>query len=142
MEQRFWNKVIKRGDDECWEWIGSKCGGYGQFQGKLAHRVVWSLLCGEIGEGLVVRHKCRGKCVNPNHLELGTRAENQRDMIRDGTSMRGERNAKAKLTELQVREIKSRLVEYERGMVKMLAIEYGVTAGTISAIKTGRKWVA
>lgn len=72
---RIWNKVKKT--PTCWEWTGAGANsvrGYGLFWygGKLqqAHRVVYTLLVGEIPEGLQLDHLCRNKsCVNPNHLE-------------------------------------------------------------------------
>ena len=145
MEDRFWAKVLRRGEDDCWEWTGYIHRGYGVFSpthtAKLpAHRVAWELTHGSIPEGMLVRHKCRGKCVNPRHLELGTHAENMGDMIRDGTSNRGTRHPMRVLTEDQVREIRRRLREYERGIVMRLAREYSVSEGCIRAIKTGRRW--
>ncbi|WP_416053644.1 HNH endonuclease signature motif containing protein, partial [Escherichia coli] len=52
-------------------------------------RLIWELRNGPIDEGLVVRHKCDNrKCCNPEHLELGTRADNMNDrFIRGGYSM-------------------------------------------------------
>jgi len=145
MEHRFWSKVRRGSPDECWEWLAYKnADGGGRFyhSGRLhlSHRVAWELTHGEIPVGLVVRHRCRGRCVNPAHLEVGTQAENMRDMVRDGTSTRGERDPTSRLTEEQVRTIKHRLREYEKGMVKMLAEEYGVTPQQISKIKAGRNW--
>lgn len=82
-EDRFWSKVVK---NECWLWLGSLAGGYGQLQvnGKSvrAHRFSWELHNGLIPEGLWVLHKCDVcNCVNPAHLYLGTRVENIRDAM-------------------------------------------------------------
>lgn len=140
MEQRFWNKIDRRGDDDCWEWLAAKTDGYGMYRKTSAHRFMWKLTHGEIPKGRVVRHKCRGKCVNPAHLELGTYAENEADKVRDGTSNRGSNQHLSVLTETQVRDIKRRLVDYERGMLTMLAAEYGVARVTISHIKRGDSW--
>lgn len=78
-EERFWEKVDKRGSDDCWEWAAS-CypnSGYGMFyNGKrpgLAHRYSVELHRGRIPDGMVVDHLCRNrKCVNPAHLEVVT----------------------------------------------------------------------
>lgn len=81
-EARFWSKVVPTGF--CWEWHGSKSKkGYGQatFAGKnrQAHRVAYELLVGPIPEGLTLDHICRAHhCVNPDHLEPVTSAENVR----------------------------------------------------------------
>ncbi len=98
--ERFWEKVeVRRREDECWEWHGAKARGYGQIVkagrgGKLlrAHRVSWELEHGPIPDGLIVRHRCDNRgCVNPSHLELGTRKDNNHDMsVRD----RGIKSAK------------------------------------------------
>ncbi len=77
---RFWSKVDKRGPDECWPWLGAKSkpnngapSGYGTFRSNRAHRVSYTLIKGEIPQGLVLDHLCRNpECVNPAHLEAVT----------------------------------------------------------------------
>lgn len=107
ISERFWSRVKKTGPDECWEWTGTLNGkdGYGVIGGKLngkryslpgvkmlAHRASWIMHFGEIPDngsyhGTVVRHKCDNpKCVNPNHLELGTQQDNVVDMRDRGRS--------------------------------------------------------
>ena len=96
---RFWSKVIKKGSSGCWLWQASQRNkGYGAFaytwDGKSihdrAHRFSWRLHCGEIPTGLYVLHKCDvPQCVNPDHLFLGTIADNNRDMILKGRHVKG-----------------------------------------------------
>lgn len=74
----------------CWEWVGHRLKkGYGQMRcGKklvLAHRASWAAFKGEIPVGLFVLHKCDNpSCCNPEHLFLGTNADNMNDMVAKG----------------------------------------------------------
>lgn len=85
VEKRLWPKVEEQSNG-CLNWIGTRVsGGYGQIwvNGKfdLVHRVVYKMLVGPIPEGMEIDHLCRNKsCCNPHHLEVVTRAENNRRM--------------------------------------------------------------
>lgn len=76
--ETFWSKVDKSGD--CWIWTaGATSAGYGLFKHQYAHRISYRLHRGEIPEGLELDHLCRvTRCVNPDHLEAVTHAENVR----------------------------------------------------------------
>jgi hypothetical protein len=100
-KRKFWEKVDKCGptmphmDSPCWMWLGSKIySGHGQLRaiGRTvqAHRAMWTLVNGSIelnGEyrGACVCHKCDNPpCVNPDHLFIGSHADNIQDMIKKG----------------------------------------------------------
>jgi hypothetical protein len=89
LEDRFWEKVDKRGVEDCWLWTGSNDTRYGQiwFRGKAlkASRVAWELTRGPIPPGMQVCHTCDNPpCVNPSHLWLGTMSDNIRDAVCKG----------------------------------------------------------
>lgn len=100
-----------------------------------------SLTYGPIPSGMDACHRCDVRaCINPQHLFLGTRAENLADMRRKGRAndARGERHSKAKLTEQDVRQIRAALSGGES--TTLLAEKYGVTKMSIQDIKQNRHW--
>lgn len=137
---RFWKKVDKTGD--CWEWTAYTTDrGYGYFRhdgGTRAHRYSWVLHNGPIPDGQCVLHRCDNPgCVNPEHLFLGTWADNNADRAAKGRNACrvGEKHHLAKLTDDQAREIK-----YSDGSCRELSRQYGVSPGLVSMIKNGRRW--
>ena len=143
--KRFWNKVNKKNDDECWEWNGYAIDNRGRFNinGKIykAHRISYYLANRNLPEyPLQVRHKCKIKlCVNPNHLESGTHTENMQDKYRDKTILIGENHQNSKLTEQQVLEIRTKYIPYKYSSIK-LANEYNVSDRLILKIINNKLW--
>lgn len=123
----------------CWLWSLS-CTGDGYPQAKFAgvkaagHRISYAAFRGPV-TGLV-RHTCdTPTCVNPDHLVLGTAADNSADMRARRRQAYGEKNARANLTEAQVL-----CILYDQRPCTVIAKDYGVWKGTVSSIKTGRTW--
>lgn len=87
---RFWSKVITKGAEECWPWIGGTTPfGHGVFRwngkNQIASRLVWQMYVGIIPNGLCILHRCDNpRCCNPEHLFLGTKKHNTDDMINKG----------------------------------------------------------
>lgn len=142
----FWKKVAK--SDDCWIWQASlHKDGYGQlyFHGKfwLAHRFSYTILVGEIPEGMCVCHNCPGgdnpACVNPAHLFLGTHTDNMRDMEAKKRSLhyKGSSHGRSKLTEQDVIQIRKSHPEFNQNQ---LARMYGVTGTNIGAILKRETW--
>lgn len=144
--KRFWEKVDKRGPDECWEWMAGKtrCG-YGTFRinptkKTRAHRFSWELENGPIPAGLCACHRCDNPaCVNPRHIFLGTHAENMKDMTDKNRlpNKGGEKNPNARLT---VKEV--RLIRGLRGRQKqrVIAERFGISQAHVSGIFSGKAW--
>lgn len=147
---RFWANVDKSG--ECWEWAGTRNKqGYGvvtAFGCRSAHRASWTEANGPIPRGMVICHKCDNPpCVRPDHLFLGTHAENMRDAISKGRmyfqkhpeKVRGEANRFAKLTNAQAISILQARME-ELATCEELAKANGVSTVVVQDLLAGRGW--
>jgi hypothetical protein len=144
LSERFWEKVDKKNDDQCWAWQGAKDGkGYGliktiggKIQQERAHRLSYQMFKGEIPEGLFVCHKCDNRgCVNPAHLFIGTHRENMQDMVDKGRASK-KRNYHI-LTKEQAKAVYD--VRYTVN-AKVLAKQLDVSRAAIYTIWSQRNW--
>ena len=145
IEERFGAFVQYNEETDCWDWTGFKRSGYGTigYENKNpdAHRISYRLFKGFIPDGLVVRHKCIYKCVNPDHLELGSHQDNQLDRIRDNTHIAGENVNFAKLKEEDIKKIRENIPSTEiRKYCREQAVIYNVYWTTIHKIVYGYTW--
>lgn len=139
--ENFWAKVDKSGD--CWNWTAFKSKGYGYIMcgwknPVRAHRFSWVLHNGDIPDGMFVCHKCDNpSCVRPDHLFLGTPADNVIDMVQKGrnVSCPGPKNGVAKLTPEQVRAI-----YLDPRTNKEIGASYGIASSLASFIRQRRLW--
>ncbi len=166
LAQRIERMSIPEPNSGCWLWLGATIKGeyaergYMGIGGKncLASRAAYMAHKGPISDGLLVCHRCDNPlCVNPDHLWLGTHADNMADMKAKrrhfaatdpercsaagrksglaNTWAKGIRNPKAKLTPEQVATIRA-----DKRKTRFLAADYGVTRSTIQRIRNGSLW--
>lgn len=139
---RFEMNFSKRNRRGCWEWRGRVYRRYGTFSCKdgdvRAHRLSYRIYRGPIPEGLFVCHRCDNPiCVNPDHLFLGTPADNCRDMISKGRAKFyfGISSTMQVLTAEQVMIIRA-----SNEPRSVFAERYGVGCSTITSAATGVSW--
>lgn len=152
----------------CWEWQGSvNEWGYGTMGGDgggsvQAHRVSFAVFNGYVPRGSCVCHRCDNpRCVNPEHLFLGTNSDNVADKVEKKRQARGETrgdryargarhgaathpesfvgsgNGRAKLTEDDVRRLRAMAPALS---VSELARNFGITRGVASKIVRRELW--
>ena len=148
--QKFVGEPLENG---CIPWLGCKNkSGHGSIsignRPYPAYRLAYILYKDNIPDGLHVLHDCdNGWCVNPEHLHIGTHADNMREMIERGRNKnppvyKGENHNMAKLTKQQVDDIKKRLPTMKPyGRLTKLAKEYNVSSSTIHLISKNKIWV-
>lgn len=145
----FAHRVIADGD--CLLWTGhrdhtgyGRCGAAFARHIHFAHRMSWHLAHGSFSRTLRVLHKCdRPACVNPDHLFLGTQADNVADMVNKGrqrtSPLYGEDNHLSKLTAEQIRQIRRMKAEAVCSQAE-IARRFGVSPMTVSRAVRGESW--
>lgn len=136
-EDVFESRIDKSGI--CWEWTGTKHQyGYGIFlmpgeRPVRAHRYSWEHFRGPIPDGMIVMHLCDNPiCVNPFHLRLGTKADNNRDTGQKRRHHYGTDHWNGRLTDADVERIRK-----SEKRNSELAKEFGVSPSHISRIRSG-----
>lgn len=146
---------VRKGLGPCLIWTAAKTNGYGSTWafGRVwrAHRLAWTLFRGEIPAKTCVLHRCDNRaCVNVGHLFLGTRADNNRDMVRKGRQKRGpcrkrhpkyrrgRRHHAAKLTPAIVRLIRERAAA--GATPSTIAAELGLGAPHVWKVINRKLW--
>lgn len=124
----------------CWIWTASCLPkGYGWFYDGgtvLAHRWAYEYFIGPVPNEMCVCHKCDNPaCVNPDHLFLGTQADNVADQVQKNRQVFGERNGNGKLTDEQVRAIRR-----SNGSQSEIAERFGIDRSLVSLIRSGKRW--
>jgi HNH endonuclease len=155
LRERFEAKISPEPLTGCWLWTGAVTTSkntypYGSIKTdrrdarpqrlEAAHRVAWLLYRGPIPDGLDVLHKCdQPYCVNPDHLFIGTHAENMADMVRKGRSnARPGQLAHATLNAVIAQQIRDRRAAGERPTA--LAREFGISRQQVHRIYVRKCW--
>lgn len=149
---RFEEKFIPEPMSGCWLWEAGLLHpelGYGGFylSGRMgpAHRASWTLYRGEIPDDLFVLHRCDNPyCVNPDHLFLGTQADNMKDCAAKGRlrfQRPGIKRHRQKLTKEIGDKIRAEYVPNTRGKGPVvLGRKYGISPQSVQAIISGRSY--
>ncbi|MBO1080875.1 HNH endonuclease signature motif containing protein [Roseomonas haemaphysalidis] len=146
---RFLDRTMPEPNSGCWLWMGRADYSNPRYTAAtfeirlvrfVAPRVSVAMHRGPIPVGLCVLHKCDNPlCVNPDHLFVGTRAENTADMFAKGRSrtapVLGERHGQAKLNPAAVKHIRASALPGNA-----LAKQLGVSPTAVWSVRTGRTW--
>lgn len=148
--ERFFDKVEKT--DTCWIWKGNKFHfGHGQFsigsrwdnsnKSIPAHRFSWEIHNGKIPDKFCVLHKCDNPpCVNPDHLFLGTRFDNNKDMVKKGRAFHtnGTINGMHKLSDSNVINIRNL---FKNGLnQREISRKFNISYGNVHCIVRRKSW--
>lgn len=152
LKDKLLSRILKNEETGCWNWQGATRSGYGAIKskGKLydTHRLSFTIFKGEIPEGTMVCHTCDNpKCVNPDHLFNGTRADNMRDCFKKGrmtvpkgTPFQAGQDPGNRSIDLEtVKEIK-KFIKKGTITLKELSSLYNVSYDVVRGISCGRAY--
>ena len=143
-KERFFSKTKRDPKTGCLEWTGAlDSDGYGVYWldggTSRAHRVAWEIEHGPLTDGTVLLHTCDNpKCVNVNHLSIGSQSDNLTDMKEKERAAAGEDNAASKLIEDDIPRIR-RLAAAGFSDTR-IGREFGVKPKAIKDVRTGKTW--
>jgi hypothetical protein len=150
LNQKFDDRYVIVAESGCWVWTGENREGYGRFRKPAgrkdkreyiaAHRYSFARFNGAIPDGMCVCHSCDvPECVNPDHLWLGSHADNMIDRDAKGRSaggsLPGEASPQSKLTAKIVIEI----FNCQKPLAE-IAKTYGLAKSHVSRIKNAKTW--
>lgn len=140
------SRTVALAESGCWIWmLATVKGGYGKISYRepgnraksvLAHRAIWEEKNGPIPDGMLLCHTCDvSSCVNPDHMFLGTHADNSADMVKKGRSVRGEQVSHSILTRDDVLRLRGM-----SGTNKAIAQELGVSESSVWYARNNVTW--
>lgn len=141
IKKRFDELYIPVTESGCWILIGSlNKQGYGRMYAYAktirAHRFSYEHFIGKIEAGLCCLHRCDVRsCVNPEHLFLGTRTDNSKDMVAKDRQRRGEGRPDSKLKDRDVHAILEDIRPH-----RFIAHQYNISSSLVHRIKAGKCW--
>ncbi len=148
LERRLWDKIDKRGPNDCWNWMAKATHpfGYGRITAVTgiqvkAHQAVFALTFGHIPDGMVICHSCDNpKCCNPSHLFIGTQAVNHEDMMNKNRGSApptffGESHHNTKFDEKT-----AVLISKDRRPAWVIAKQYSISTKTVYRLRRGETW--
>lgn len=146
---KFFDHVSEKPEDKgCWKWTGYRDeDGYGHFQfrhdGKKykirAHRAICMIAGRRVPPQAVLRHSCDNRwCVNPDHIEFGTHADNVADCVAKGRNASGEDNGRSRLSDSAVLEVRKLAAAF----VAEQSRKHGVDPAAIRSALSQRTWAS
>jgi hypothetical protein len=146
LTKRFWNRVNRNAQHECWPWLGAQRNGYGaiKHEGKVlsCHVVSYVIHNGSIPHGLIVTHSCDNRiCCNPTHLTAASFSDNVRDMMarRKISPAHGIECYNAILSDDVVREIR-RVASDNKWGARRTAKHLELTVDAVKGVLAGKTW--